>query len=246
MGKKYDYSRYYLSVNKKNEENLENIIEYNEQLIKNVLPEDKNAKILDVGCGRGYLLMTLKKLGYKNIQGVDVEKGQIAGCITYNVPGEYVEDTVSFLRDHREEYSLIFLCDVLEHIEKDAAIEFLTSIFDALKDGGTLFCRVPNANNIIATRYRYNDWTHYTSFTEHSLDFVLYHAGFSNIQIIDEPYQISKVNPIKNIVFYGCKKIYRCFLRIVYNLELGAEGRHIPLNLNIIGIARKYKKNSIN
>ena len=99
---------------------------------------------------------------------------------------------------------------------------------------------------IIATRYRYNDWTHYTSFTEHSLDFVLYHAGFSNIQIIDEPYQISKVNPIKNIVFYGCKKIYRCFLRIVYNLELGAEGRHIPLNLNIIGIARKYKKNSIN
>ena len=80
MGKQYDYSRHYLSVNKSNEDHLENIIDYNIQLIKNVLPEDKNAKILDVGCGRGYLLMTLKKLGYKNIQGVDVDKGQIEGA----------------------------------------------------------------------------------------------------------------------------------------------------------------------
>lgn len=245
MGKQYDYSRYYLSVNKSNEEHLDNIIDYNIQLIKNVLPEDKNAKILDVGCGRGYLLITLKKLGYTNIQGVDVDKGQIVGCMSHDVPGEYVEDTVSFLRDHKEEYDLIFLCDVLEHIEKDIAIEFMESIFDALKEGGILFCRVPNANNIIATRYRYIDWTHHTSFTEHSLDFVLYNAGFSNIQIIDEPYQISKTNPIKSTVFYGCKKIYRFFLRIVYNLELGAEGRHIPLNLNIIGIAKKCNKNNI-
>ena len=40
---------------------------------------------------------------------------------------------------------------------------------------------VPNANSILASRWLYNDYTHYSSFTEHSLAFVLKNACFANI-----------------------------------------------------------------
>ncbi len=240
MNQQYNYEKYYYSIMNKNiDDNYESIIEYYYNLIKGILPEDKNAKILDVGCGKGYLLMTLKHFGYQNIQGIDIDKGQIEGCKALSLPGIYVPDTITFLADHDEEYDLVFLCDVLEHIRKDDTITFAQSIQKTIKKDGLLFCKVPNANNIIASRYRYNDWTHHTSFTEVSLAFVLYNAGFKEVNVIDEPYCVSKSNIIKSTTFLACKKLYRLLLRIVYNMELGAEGRRIPLNLNIIAIAKK-------
>ncbi|MCS7232154.1 MAG: class I SAM-dependent methyltransferase [Elusimicrobiota bacterium] len=44
--------------------------------IKNEL-HDKNAKILDYGCGFGQNLIALKNLGFKNVFGVDIEKTAI-------------------------------------------------------------------------------------------------------------------------------------------------------------------------
>ena len=42
------------------------------------LPEDKSSKILDLGCGSGYLLDLLLKSGYRNTSGVDISSDQVA------------------------------------------------------------------------------------------------------------------------------------------------------------------------
>ena len=48
---------------------------------------------------------------------------------------------------------------------------------------GKVILTVPNANSPLAARWRYIDFTHHCSFTEHSLNFVLGSAGFGDIRI---------------------------------------------------------------
>lgn len=41
------------------------------------LPESKESKILDIGCGMGHFLYFLEKEGYKNYLGIDISKENI-------------------------------------------------------------------------------------------------------------------------------------------------------------------------
>src|SRR3989338_8349961 len=46
--------------------------------ISDILPTDKNAKILEIGCGAGQILAYLKSVGYKHIEGADIGEEQTA------------------------------------------------------------------------------------------------------------------------------------------------------------------------
>lgn len=43
-----------------------------EEIYYDALPQNKNAKILDLGCGMGFCLYWLKRKGYENIIGIDL------------------------------------------------------------------------------------------------------------------------------------------------------------------------------
>jgi hypothetical protein len=73
----------------------------------------------------------------------------------------------------------VLLLDVLEHVPVPQQIAFLRAIHGSLVKGGQLIVQVPNANSMLAARWRYNDFTHHSSFTEHSLYFVLKVSGFA-------------------------------------------------------------------
>lgn len=72
------YEKYLSSVDiTKN--NIEKIFNCNIDLQKEVyenLPKNRNAKILDLGCGYGTFLNALRSLGYKNLYGVEIGKEQ--------------------------------------------------------------------------------------------------------------------------------------------------------------------------
>ena len=72
---------------------------------------------------------------------------------------------------------------MLEHVPVAAQIELLRTIRGALRPGGRLILTVPNANSPLASRWRYIDFTHHVSFTEHSLSFVLRNASFGAIKM---------------------------------------------------------------
>lgn len=145
-------------------------------------PIGLDSNILEIGCGMGRFLLHLKERGYKNLTGIDIDKSQyeIAKREGLNV---FLSDATTFLTNNTSSYHAVYAFDVLEHINKEKQLELLQLIFKQLHDNGMLVIQVPNALAPTATYFRYNDFTHTISYTEHSLGFLLHNAGFHDFCI---------------------------------------------------------------
>jgi SAM-dependent methyltransferase len=177
----FDYSLHYRRWHNETEEHAAQMAILLVQQIKPHLHLPTSARILDVGCGFGFALGALRQLGYQNTVGLELSSEQAAVCRAAGHNVEVTQDSVEWLNKHLAEFDFIILFDVLEHLPVGIQIDFLRAIHGALRSGGQLLLTVPNANAILSARWRYIDYTHYSSFTEHSLNFVLRNAGFENI-----------------------------------------------------------------
>jgi len=148
------------------------------------LPPDRQARILEVGCGLGQFLYFLKQEEYVNHWGIDIGREQVDSCrrsVTDQV--EWVDDTRAYLAQRTGYYSAIVFIDVLEHIEDEDLFPLLEAARGALTDTGKIIISVPNAACITSLTTLYGDLTHKRLFTEGSLSQLLLAAGFSNVQI---------------------------------------------------------------
>jgi len=236
-----NYTRYYCKWHNNTASHREFVAKYYNNLLGPFLPKNPEAFILDVGCGTGLALGFLKASGFKNVEGVDTDAGQIKLACEAGLPGRLVEDTVKYLAGKRETAECVLCLDVLEHIPKSEQIHFLRSIYETLTPKGLLVLTVPNANASLGMRWRYNDWTHTTSFTEHSLDFVLFNAGFRKINI--SPAEFVRRPKWYFLPISGGRHWWAfCFFRLLRRLEMMAElgpeqGRQVPLSLNLLAVA---------
>jgi SAM-dependent methyltransferase len=200
----------------------------------------KDSSILDIGCGMGFFLLAARNLGFNNVQGIDSSSQQIAVAKKHGLPAELVDDVPNYLSQKKECFDAIFMFDVLEHIPVEDQIGALLSIRAALKTGGVLFVRVPNANSSFAARYRWVDWTHHCSFSEHSLDFILFNAGFRNITIKENHFGKFPLWFPRPSFQGGLRSFYFGLRRLQAIAEFGyEEGSKIPLTVNIVGCAYK-------
>lgn len=109
---------------------------------------NKNAKVLDVGCGIGHLLYSMKQAGMKNLLGVDpfIEKDLL------------YDNGLAILKKEIDEvengWDLIMLNHVLEHIEHQH--EMLASIFSKLIPGGCCLIRIPTVSSHAWEHYKEN------------------------------------------------------------------------------------------
>lgn len=139
--------------------------------VLNLLPNDKNIKILDSGCGTGGLINVLKNNGYSNITGLDFS----TYCINYckkrfpenNFFSVDLNDNSS--KDLINGFSVIIMLEVLEHISNDISI-----IKKITKDSLVIFS-LPNYdstghvrffNNIDEIKDRYSNLLTIISFLE--------------------------------------------------------------------------------
>lgn len=205
------------------------------------LPENKSSAVLDVGCGMGFAMEALLKLGYRQVEGFDTDKNQVAMAQKTGLAVRHVEDSLSFLQTQAKSKNLVICLDVLEHVPKCDQLAFASAIRQVLQPGGQAIFSVPNANAALASRWRYNDWTHETSFTEHSIDFLLFNAGFAKISVF--PYEFSirprfAWLPRKSTFLWAMFRMHRLWRRGEMIAELGPEqGRTIPLSLNLLVVA---------
>lgn len=211
------------------------------RLLQPHLPENKNSAVQDVGCGMGFAMEALLKLGYRRVEGFDTDKNQVALAQKAGLAVRHIEDSVSFLRAQAKSNDLVLCLDVLEHVPKCDQLAFASAIRQTLHPGGQAIFSVPNASSALASRWRYNDWTHETSFTEHSIDFLLFNAGFSRIRVF--PYEFVVRPrwvwvPRKSTLLWALLRMYRMWRRGEMIAELGPEqGRAIPLSLNLLVVA---------
>ena len=66
---------------------------YEKEVLK-ILPNNKNIKLLELGCGSGYFLYVLKKAGYKNLTGVDLGEEQLRVSQKLGVRDFVIQDDV--------------------------------------------------------------------------------------------------------------------------------------------------------
>lgn len=239
-----DYTRYYKKFHPDTPQHVQAMTDYAQRILVPHLPADRTGAILDVGCGTGYALLALKQLGFSAASGVDSDVGQVSEAVKRGVSVVFVADTQAFLRERAGHFDIILALDVIEHLPWPQQIDFVQSMCEALNPTGRLICTVPNANSTLASRWRYNDWTHQISFTEHSLDFLLFSGGFKTVQVLPVEFMLRPANwwlPfMSGARAWWALRFFRFIRRSQMMAELGPEqGRAVPLSLNLMGVASK-------
>lgn len=240
---KMDYSRVYLRFHSDTPEHIAAMGAYFGRILQPHLPADKTAPVFEIGCGMGFALLALKNLGYTNVSGCDSDEGQVASCVAKGLRVHQTEDTGAWLRERPSSFAAILALDLIEHIPVEHQLEFTHTVLKALAPGGRLIGTVPNANSLMASRSRHICFTHHSSFTEHSLDFLLFNAGFRDIRITEVEYITPPPNPwIPNGAsrHWWTLRFFRLWRRLQMMAELGpAQGRGVPLSMNLLFCATK-------
>lgn len=101
----------------------------------------KNSKILEVGCGFGYLTYSIFKEGY-NITGLDMSSEAVKNA-KKNYGDHYVCANVGeYSKGNAKQYDVIILTEVIEHIPDIAT--FIGSLGDIVKDDGYIVITTPD------------------------------------------------------------------------------------------------------
>ncbi len=151
--------------------------------MRNWLPPDRNAPILDMGCGSGKFLFMLEQMGYTDLTGVDLSPEQIERARHWCSGARIMQgDVRAFLQNNAEGFQLITAFDVIEHFGKDELLELLSLIKGALTAGGRVIFQTPNAVSPWAGTVVYGDFTHEWFFTPDSLADILSLQGFARFE----------------------------------------------------------------
>lgn len=142
---------------------------------------DHETKILDVGCGTGKLLHSLKRLGFKNLQGID----------PYNKEDILMEGDLKILKktvhDAQGEWDLIMMHHSFEHVPDP--LEVLSSISGLLIPDGHCLLRIPLTDGYAWENFREN-WVqldaprHYFLHSEQSMELLAEKAELNIRNII--------------------------------------------------------------
>ncbi len=142
---------------------------------------NKNIRILDIGCSTAGQLAGFKKLGYKNLLGVDPSPACTkAAERLYGI--EVRTSTISTIDFESASFDLILLVGVLEHVSSLAPV--LKKIKGLLARGGKLYLEVPDALRFDAfddAPYQEFSMEHIIFFSPQSLNNLLIKHGFKNL-----------------------------------------------------------------
>jgi SAM-dependent methyltransferase len=239
-----DYSRFYARFHPDDPRHFHGLSLLHQRILRPHLPADRDAPILDFGCGRGYALRTVAALGYTNLQGIDADAGQAAFARSQGLNVTHIANSLEFVLERPNHYAAVLLMDVLEHVPRETQPALLRAILQSLRPGGRLICTVPNAASAIAAYWLYNDYTHHTSFTNESLQFLLEECGFARVTCCAVEFEIRPRYlfwlPTPRAVQWWLRCIVRCRQRLALFAELGwRRSRAVVLTPNILAVAAK-------
>jgi ubiquinone/menaquinone biosynthesis C-methylase UbiE len=103
--------------------------------------------LLDCGCGRGFYLKMLRRLGAARLFGIDLELPYLrqARRNPAHLPAVLVANSSIYeLPFPDETFDAVILSEILEHVERD--VDALAEVRRVLKPGGTALITVPHAN----------------------------------------------------------------------------------------------------
>ncbi len=117
-------------------------------LVRSCMPADRDAAILDIGCGHGAILYALQQAGYRNARGVDGSAEQVQAAARLGIAGVQQGDLMQALRDATAaSLDVVIAFDVIEHFTKAELIPLVDEVHRVLKPGGRWIIHAPNGES---------------------------------------------------------------------------------------------------
>ena len=215
------FDTHFSQLGERNEQDTCRVEEDIEAQLARFLPEDPAARILDIGCGTGALLLYLQRKGYRQIQGIDVSPQQVEESRRTGLLCVEQAEGADYLGRHVEGFDLIVAFDVLEHLGKEEVLAFLDAAYKALRPKGKLVLRTVNGAGLLAGRIIYGDFSHECAFTQVSLGQVLRVAGFSDLSFAPA-YAASLKRGWRGWLRYSLWKVFEQIIKLYMHSTTGS------------------------
>jgi SAM-dependent methyltransferase len=164
------------------------------RLVLNALlrhPPQRDARILDAGCGTGGLLLFLREHGFRNLAGFDVSSDAIAICRERGLPVQPGDLRDIARLSSPETLDAIVSNDTLYFFSAEQQAEILKAFYRALLPGGLLILNLPALE---AFRGIHDLRVGITKrFTKAQAQTLVSDAGFSVVEIMFWPFLLSPV-----------------------------------------------------
>jgi 2-polyprenyl-3-methyl-5-hydroxy-6-metoxy-1,4-benzoquinol methylase len=123
---------------------------------------DRSGEVLDLGCGDGSLLQTMRALGFRRLAGVDCSAEQVERA-RHICPDAVEGDLVRYLEEREAgRFPVILLFDVVEHLRKVEILHLMELIVTRLRPGGVFIGHCPNGDSPFVGTLHAGDFTHET------------------------------------------------------------------------------------
>ena len=147
-----------------------------------------SAPVLDIGCGRGELLLLLREAGVE-ARGIDADADMVAYARGEGLEVEQA-DVIHYLEGiEADSLGGIFMGQVVEHLPAATLVQALRLAASGLRAGGVLVAETINPLSPLALRHYFADLTHAQPLVPETLELLARQSGFAKTEIryLNEP-----------------------------------------------------------
>lgn len=207
------------------------------RLVREQFPDDRDAAVLDLGCGHGALLHFAREAGYTNLRGVDGSPEQVAAARRLGIEGVEGGDVLDALAAQANaSLDLVIAFDVIEHFSRDELLLFVDHVHRVLRLGGRWLIHVPDGESPFFGAIRYGDLSHELAFTRNSLAQLLLSSGFADVRCFED---VPVVHGMKSASRWLLWKVFRGLLRLYVAAETGDAGNSHIFSRNLLAVATR-------
>jgi len=145
----------------------------------------RGGRLLEVGCGDGYLLTAAELRGYE-VTGVEYSEHAAQRARAGLTRGQVLVGEISQVSLPSEAFDVCILADVIEHVRDPRS--FLATVRGHLKPGGCLLIATPTTDSwsarLMRRRWMEFKTEHMSYFSRHTLGLLLSQTGFQSIQFL--------------------------------------------------------------
>jgi SAM-dependent methyltransferase len=206
-------------------------------MIRRHFPEDRDALVLDLGCGHGTIVEFARRAGYRRVRGVDRSAEQVREARRLGIQGVEEGDLFeTVMRESSDSIDAVICFDVIEHLTRDELLDLVDDVFRILKPGGRLIIHSPNGESPFFGRIRYGDLTHELAFTRDSIGQLLFACGFAKVSCYEDA---PIVHGIRSAARWVVWRLVRSLLRLWLAAETGRLGEQSIFSQNFLVVADK-------
>jgi SAM-dependent methyltransferase len=181
------------------------------------IPAERDASILVISCGPGYLVNLLKQQGYSRVKGIDSDPTKVALAKKRGLDCQTAR-AFPYLSKSPGVFDVIVSEQELNHLTLDEMMICLKLCRRSLKAGGILLVYGLNgANPLVGSENLAHNIDHFSTFTEYSLRQVLDLSGFTDIRLLPLKLYVFWKKPA-NYVGLAATTLIELFCRVCFIL----------------------------